>query len=329
MNNNIITEFEKLIEQEQYKLDNLEKPTISSNIRLSKLKNSLDIIKKYKKKIKQGEELDHIPGIGKGTIRRINEILDKGYLSEIKKNKADKYMKIIVELEKVFGIGRRVAYDLIKKYDVKSVKDLQDKYKKGKIELPRHIILGLKYYKEHEDVIPRAQIKQIDKYLQDMVKKIDKDLCIVICGSYRREKDYSKDIDILLTHKDVKTKAQMTKNNYLLKVVDKLKKEKFIIDDIDINYKVKYMGFIKYKNNPIRHLDILYIPYNSFAASLLHFTGPWELNKKMRSIAIMKGYKLNQYGLYDKKTKKLIKTPTEKDIFEKLGMEYLEPKYRV
>ena len=86
------------------------------------------------------------------------------------------------------------------------------------------------------------------------------------------------------------------------------------------------MGFCKYKDNPIRRIDIRFISYDSYYSALLYFTGSSNLNKKMRKIAKELGYKLSEYGL--EKNNKLIKINSEKDIFDKLNMEYLEPKFR-
>jgi DNA polymerase/3'-5' exonuclease PolX len=90
------------------------------------------------------------------------------------------------------------------------------------------------------------------------------------------------------------------------------------------------MGYCQYKENPVRRIDIRYIPFDSYAASLMYFTGNQSFNIKTRALAESLGYLLNEYGIYkligDKK--KRIKTETEKDIFDILGLEYLPPEKR-
>ena len=85
------------------------------------------------------------------------------------------------------------------------------------------------------------------------------------------------------------------------------------------------MGFCKYKNNPVRRIDIRMIGIESFFPALVYFTGSYELNQKMRKLAKEQGYKLNEYGLYDMNTNKKITILTEEMLFEKLGMNYIEP----
>jgi DNA polymerase/3'-5' exonuclease PolX len=117
--------------------------------------------------------------------------------------------------------------------------------------------------------------------------------------------------------------------NYLKKFVKQLTKEGVILDDLTFDdYETKYMGYAHLDNkHPTRRIDIYYTPYESYHPSLLHLTGSGNFNRKMRGLAIELGYKLNEYGLFQKKNGKLKRIPvsSEKDIFDKLGMEYVEP----
>jgi len=338
----IIDQFEKLISQIKYDIDHTSDKTKSmiNYYRLRQIKNSLAIIKTFNKVIKCGNQLKDIKGIGKGTIDRIDEILNTGRLSELKiDTKEQKYLKQIDELEQIFGIGRKTAYELITKHNINSIIELKRAFKNGKIDLPYKIVLGLKYHNVYEQQIPRAETNKINKLIGNTIKLIDKDLIHIICGSYRRKKPISNDIDVLITHKKIITKVQLLQeninNNYLHQLIEKLKEQNFIIDDIDKEYVIKYMGFCQLiynkKKYKVRRIDFMYVPYESYYTALLHFTGSGEFNRKMRELAIELGYKLNQYGLYkiDKNGKKIrIKINSEKCIFEKLGLEYLLPKQR-
>ena len=86
------------------------------------------------------------------------------------------------------------------------------------------------------------------------------------------------------------------------------------------------MGFAKYNDNPVRRIDIRFIPYDSFFSALLYFTGSAELNKKMRQVAKEMGYKLSEYGLF--KNDDALEINSEKDVFTLLKLPYLEPNER-
>ncbi|ARF11843.1 DNA polymerase family X protein [Klosneuvirus KNV1] len=335
-NEPIVTEFLKLIDQIKIQMDIAPstKDFVTNSFRLKQIINALKIIKTFPKEIKSGEDLGDFEGIGKGTISRINEIIETGKLSEIKVSKTnEKYSKYVEELQKIHGIGQVTAYNLVVKQGIKTIEDLKKAYNDGTIELNDVIVTGLKYHGVYQEKIPRDEVTEINKYLEKMAKKVDKQLTITICGSYRRQRPTSNDVDVLLTHPKIKTKLQLTTqdNNYLRKFVEVLKKNKFILDDLtDKDYEMKYMGYCQYNKNPVRRIDIRYIPYDSFAAAMLYFSGPAGFNVKMRSLAESLNYLLNEYGIYkligDKK--KRIKTTSEKDIFDILGMEYLTPEKR-
>lgn len=335
-NEPIVIEFLKLIDQIKIQMDIAPstKDFISNSFRLKQIINALKIIKSFSKEIKSSKDLDSIEGIGKGTKSRIDEILETGKLSEIKVFKSnEKYSKYVEELQKIHGIGHVTAYNLVVNQGIKTIEELKKAYNDGLIELNDIIITGLKYHDIYQEKIPRDEVTEINKYLEKMAKKVDKQLTIMICGSYRRLKPTSNDIDVLLTHPNIKTKLQLTTqdNNYLRKFVETLKKNKFILDDLtDKDYVMKYMGYCQYKKNPVRRIDIRYVPYESFAAASLYFTGNQQFNIKSRALAESMGFLLNEYGIYKLvgNKKKRIKTTTEKDIFDILGLEYLPPDKR-
>ena len=342
MNTLIISEFEKLVSfigEEIDKTQDLKKKT-ANQFRLRQIKNVLSILKKYPNQITLDnyDELKNISGIGKGSIDRIKEILENGKLSEIS-DYVDKFKdkrKIIEDLESVVGIGHVNALEFFNQ-GIKSVKDLIKKIKKGEIEVNDKIQLGLKYYGKFQGNIPRKEVTKVNKIFTDIINKINKKIndseqyIFEFCGSYRREKDTSGDIDVLISKK-----GSLDSNfNYLENIVKLLKEpikknnnEPLIIDDMtDKNIHTKYMGFCKYKENPPRRIDIRFIPYESYFPALLYFTGSAELNKQMRNIAKSKNLKLSEYGLFKENGEK-IKIESERDVFDALDMEYLLPRLR-
>jgi DNA polymerase/3'-5' exonuclease PolX len=152
-----------------------------------------------------------------------------------------------------------------------------------------------------------------------------------ICGSYRREKITSNDIDILISNKN--NYSNINHLNYfveLLKQPIKLNNNQpLLIDDLTSkNYKTKYMGFIKYKDNLIRRLDIRYVSWDSYYTALLYFTGSAEFNQKIRKNAHELGYKLSEYNLIKIDTNTKININSENDIFNILNINYISPKFR-
>lgn len=308
-----------------------QKTLTSNEFRIKALAHVIKTIQKHGAPITSPDDIKHYPRIGKGTLEKIKEILETGTLAEIKelRKKYQKFQKeeeVINELIEVVGIGKNTALDLIHKYKVESLDDLKRRFEKGEIELNEKIQIGLKYVGKFEGKIPRKEIDDIYKYIQDTLSKFD-NLTVTICGSYRRGLPTSNDIDVLLCDLDMLFMDQVKRSSLLKDVVAVLKKKKFIVDDIagdDIT--TKYMGFCKWKKSPFRRIDIRLVPVESFYTATAYFTGSYELNKIMRQKAKKMGLKLNEYGLYDGDV--AIDIGSEEALFAKLDMGYLAPEER-
>ena len=345
MNIVIIKEFEKLINFVQHQIDNSTniKDKTANGFRLRQNKTILLTITKYPDEITLDNlnEFSKLPGIGKKTIDRIKEILNTGKLEELKdfnnENKEDE--NIINELTSIIGIGRVKAVELIK-LGITSIKSLKQRIKKGEIELNEKIMLGIKYHGKFKGEIPRKEITLISGLIKSVINKLNRKLnedekyYFEICGSYRRGKNTSGDIDVLISKLGTVYEKEESVN-HLGKIIQLLKsdikknnEEPLIIDDMtDKNFETKYMGFCKYLDNPVRRIDIRFVPHDVYPSALLYFTGSAELNKKMRQMAKTMGYKLSEYGLTKEDGTK-VKINTEYDIFKILKIEYLEPKLR-
>jgi DNA polymerase/3'-5' exonuclease PolX len=329
MNDIIINQFKLLIKQILFDIDfSNDKQKLINSFRLNSIKNALKVIESVNFKITSSEQLKNYKNIGQGTLKRIDEILKTGKLQEVKiTEKQENYILLFEELEKIYGIGRKTAYDLFSKYNVKSINDLIYKIKSGQIvNLPKNILTGLKYYDKIKCNIPRETIDKILPFLKNELLSIDPHLLGTICGSYRRLKHTVNDIDFLIVHPKLVTEKDINKSkiNYLETFIKNLIKKKYIIasltrSDVKTTYRGIFKGYIR--------IDIRFIPYESFYSAYLYFTGSGDFNKKIRLHANHLGYTLSEYGLFDS-SDKMVKINSEKDIFNILGMEYLTPELR-
>jgi len=346
MNANIIEQFTLLVKQVNAEYLNAEvegdaKEMIRHRYRLQQLKKALNIIKKLDFEIEDVSDVKGFQGIGPGTMRRIKEILETGHLAELKeKYGSRKQQKIdsIQELTKVIGIGDKFAKKLVIDHKIMSVPDLKKAIKNKKISVNDKVKLGLKYYGVVKGNIPRVEIKDTEKMLKREAAEIDSELGVVICGSYRRGKPTSNDIDMLIYHpnvmtmKDIYVPKNTKKKSYLEMFVERLTELGYLVDHMtDKNYRMKYMGFFQYDSYEVRRLDIRLVPYPSLPCAMLYYTGPMELNTYMRKQAIKRHMLLNEYGLYkvgENEVRTAVKIRSEQEVFEKLGMDYLTPKQR-
>ncbi len=358
LNQNIINVFEKLIQEKQNEINSLKTAKDQNKSEIKKLtfkvinfRKGLNAIKEYPEEITKGEDIQHIKGIGKGIVTRINEILKEGTLAneiQQEENASLKYSQQ-EKLQKLTGIGPSKASDLHKKNitleiilnEMKKIKGDFSKIEEDNIlsNLTHHQLIGAKYFNDIEDRIPRDEIKNIRLKLNRLVKQVNKDFEVHICGSFRRKKLTSGDIDVLILHPEFSTQEEIdnTDDNILANIIEHLTNKKLLVDHLTEGGRTKYMGICKLNSRSKgRRIDIRFIPYESKAAAILYFTGSGNFNKYMRAEALKKGYTINEYGIF--KTKKVngkqikdnrIKVETEMDIFKVVEMEYLEPENRI
>lgn len=305
MNSLIISELNKLISTLLY-----EKPP-NFSFKVNSFKKTINLIKEIDYEINSAEQLKNVKGIGKGTIDRINEILKNGNLQENKNvEKKQKNISDFNKLQTITGIGPAKAKQLIDKKI--SFNDLIEKPSDSMLnELTHHQLIGVKYYHDLLKRIDSKIIYDIEQYLKKFDFKFN------ICGSYRRKKENSGDIDILI----------LEEKKTLKDIVKILTEDKFIIDNLTDDGKTKYMGICKTPKSHAMRIDIRLLPKQSYPFALLYFTGSKKTNTYMRNIAIKAGYKLSEYGLFDKKNT-FIPLESESAIFEFLHIPYLSPEKR-
>lgn len=277
---------------------------------------------------KELKELIALRGIGKGIAERIMELQKTNKVEEWEKIKKDPVVKSLAELASILGFGPAMARKL---YDlgIKNISDLKANLKniQTKQKLTSTQLIGIKYHAQLKKRIPREEVSKLKTYLNKQLKVTDKNAKITITGSYRRGKKDCGDVDVLLIDPDIKTAAQAKKSDLLKQFVNNLlsiEKERISIG------KTKYMGLFNWpiNTNKIVHVDIRFVPQESYIAALSYFTGSKENNLEMRRKAISLGYKLNEYGLYKSGQSKPIPLESEKDLYKKLEMKYKGPKSR-
>ena len=307
MNSKIISEFNKLISNLLY-----EKPP-NYSFKINSFRKFIDIVKSLDFEIKNIEQIKNIKGIGKGTLDRIKEILDNGNLEE-NKTKNDCSQNEFNKLQSITGIGPSKAKQLVENNI--TFDDLINNKNNILDNLTHHQKLGLKYYYDVLKPIEHETIIKVENYLNKFKFKFN------ICGSYRRKKNTSGDIDVLIQKED----------KSLQEIVDILTKKKFLVDHLTESGSTKYMGLCRIKNYHCMRIDIRLISKKSYPFALLYFTGSKKTNTFMRNQAIKLGFKLNEYSLINTDTSNNsdsnIYLNSEEEIFKFLKLDYNKPQNR-
>lgn len=267
---------------------------------------------------KQGglKALEEISGVGKGIAKAIEEYLKTGKIKNHQEMKKRTPIDLD-EMSRVEGMGPKKAKILYQKLKIKNLKDLEKAAKAHKIaplfgfgeKTEKNILEAIKFLKKSKgrfllgDIMPA--VKEVIEKLEKL-KQVDK---ISVAGSVRRMKETIGDVDILVTSKSPK------------KVMD------FFVSQPDV---VKVWGKGATKSS-IRmkdgfDMDLRVVPGKSYGSALQYFTGSKEHNIVTRKIAIRKGLKLNEYGIF--KGSKMIAGNIEKEVYKAIGLDWIPPEMR-
>ncbi|XP_013142721.1 PREDICTED: DNA polymerase beta-like isoform X1 [Papilio polytes] len=301
---------------------------VSRNIhKYNAYKKAAGVLAAQSRKIQSGEEAKKLDGIGDKISKKIDEYIQTGKLRKIENIHHDEKAQAISMLTRISGVGPVKAAELVKD-GIVTVEDL----KRSKHLLNHHQLLGLKYFEDFEKKIPRTEIKAIENKLKALVFDLDSNFTITICGSFRRGKPESGDIDVLATHPSLKLGETKQKHGetMLKRLVDYLKG--LVIDVISMG-DTKFMGVCRLSEDlPARRLDIRLIPCDQYHCAILYFTGSDVFNKTMRTHALEKGFTLNEYYLRPIGSTGVPGEPVpitcEEDIFDYIEYPYKKPEER-
>jgi DNA ligase (NAD+) len=275
----------------------------------------------YPNDILTPEQLKGQPGIGSTIMEKLKEYVETGTLRVLEREKTNP----INILGDIYGVGPKKAQELVD-LNVKSIDELRVRQNDLLNDIQK---VGLKYYEQIQERIPRTEIEEFDKLFKQVFDKADTDSKFEIVGSYRRGAQTSGDIDVIITSRtgDVYKKFvdNLIKTGIILEILSRGSSKTLVIAKLPT---------INGKERTARRIDFLYAPPDEFAFAILYFTGSKIFNTVMRQYGLNKGYTFNEHGIYrlenKKKGAKVEKEfKTEKDIFDFLGLQFKTPVERV
>jgi len=260
--------------------------------------------------------LDLIPGVGKAIAKHIEEILKTGDFKEHKQLKK-KIPVNITELTAIEGVGPQTVKVLYKKLKIRTIGDLEEAARRGEIKKLKDfgkkseekILIGIEFLKQSGGRFVLGFVLPEVRALEQKIKKFPEVKKVIIGGSVRRMKETIGDIDILVV------------SNKPTEVMDRFVR---LPEVAHVYGKGETKTNVKLKNG--LDADMRIVPLRSWGAALNYFTGSKAHNIHLRKIALKKGWKLNEYGLF--KGKKFIGGRTEEELYKKLGLHYIEPEMR-
>jgi len=260
--------------------------------------------------------LKEVPGIGESIAEHVEEIIKTGKFKKYE-SLLKEFPKNFIKLTEIPGMGPKTAMLLFKELKIDSAEKLEKAAKAGKLaKLPgfgekkqQNILAGLELKKKVKGRFLLSEATQYAEAIVSKLKKIKEVDQILPAGSLRRQKETIGDIDILVTSK----KPEAVMNAFVkLPQVDR------------ILAKGKTKSSVVLKND--LQCDLRVVDPKCFGAAAHYFTGSKQHNILIREMAIKKGLKISEYGVF--KGNKMIGGRTEEEVFRSVGLPYIPPEIR-
>ncbi|MCB9555684.1 MAG: DNA polymerase III [Deltaproteobacteria bacterium] len=262
--------------------------------------------------------LQEIPGIGKGTISRIEEILKTGSCADHQQLRSE-LPPGVLEMLQVPQMGPKTVKLVHQELGISSVDELEAAAHAGQLaELPRmgaksqtRLLNAIAAYRRRRGRCPLGQALPQAEALAALLRALPEAKRVDIAGSTRRAKETIGDIDLLVTGDEVAP------------IMDAFVGAPVVAELLlrgDTKCSVRLDSGLQ--------VDLRVIPAESYGAALHYFTGSQMHNIAIRDRAKRSGMRINEYGVFREPSGERLGGASEEEIFAAVGLPYIPPELR-
>jgi DNA polymerase (family X) len=257
-----------------------------------------------------------IPSVGKAIASKIEEYLKTGKMQHLEELKA----KVPINIDELYGIegmGPKTIKLFYDKLQIKNLADLEKAATEGKLKtLPgftekkeQDIFKQIEFFKRGKGRLIIGEVYPLVKQIEKRLQHIAGVKNAAAAGSIRRMKETIGDIDYLVAASDPE------------QVIDFFVKMPEVQEILGMG---RAKAFVKLASGI--DADLLVVPEESWGSALQYFTGSKEHSVQLRKIAISKGLRLNEWGVF--KGDKRVAGTTEEEVYKILGLQWVPPEMR-
>ena len=268
--------------------------------------------------LQEGEDLQTIPGIGEAIAKKTIELVNTGKLHVYEELKSQ-FPEGITTLLEIPGIGPKTANRLSTELGVKSVDDLEQAIKDGRVaglfrlgdKTADNILQQIQAMRRKDQRIPIGEALPVVDEVLGALRPLPGVKNLTAAGSLRRFRETVGDIDLMGTADNPEEVINAFVN---------LPQIREVLAKGPTKASVILPGGLQ--------ADLRMVEHDSFGSLLQYFTGSKQHNITLRTREQKKGLKLSEYGITDVKTDKLEKFATEEAFYRRLGLQYIPPEIR-
>jgi DNA polymerase (family 10) len=269
-------------------------------------------------------KLGEVRGIGEALCQKITTLVETGtlpYLEDLRKQ----IPTGLVAMLKLPGVGPKKVKTLYDQLGIDDFDKLREACEDGRVaklksfgeKTQANILQGIAFVGQVGQRVRIDEALPLAELMIGQVRKFPGVIRSAVCGSIRRRRESSKDIDLL-----VSTDGDPTP---IMDAFVKLPQVVQVTGQGDTKASV-VVAVGAGQDRVVLNSDLRVVTDEQFPFALHYFTGSKDHAVAMRSRAQQHGMRLNEYAL--KQGEKSIYCEDEAAIFKALGLEYIEPELR-
>ena len=262
------------------------------------------------------KRLREIKGIGEALSQKIEEYSKTGtmaYYEELTRAVPES----LLELMQIPNLGPKKIKVLYDELEITNIGELEYACKENRLihltgfgeKTQENVLKGIEFFKRHKGEFLFGDVYQEAERIRQRLSTIVDPICAEVCGSIRRRKEVVRDMDILVA---AENHEKITSFFVSMPEVDQV----LVTGETKTSVRMK-SGI---------EADLRVVTRQEFPYALVYFTGSKEHNVRLRGIAKKKGWKLNEYGIFDGDN--LVICKSEEEIYRALGLPYIPPELR-
>jgi len=267
-------------------------------------------------KIAQGFDPDSLPGIGEDLAGKIRELAATGRcrMLEALRRSVPAGLRELLALP---GIGPRRARALYEALDVRGLDGLRDALDRHRVrDVPRfgpkleeRLGKALAALAQHGKRVLASVAAPVARGLCDYLAALPGVTRVEVAGSYRRGRETVGDLDVVVcAPPGAGVDAALAKFDETATTLASGPTRSTVV----------------LRNG--MQVDVRVVPKESFGAALYYFTGSKAHNIRLRGIALSRGLKINEYGVF--RGRKRIAGESERSVLAAVGLPYIPPELR-
>ncbi|XP_037829328.1 DNA nucleotidylexotransferase [Kryptolebias marmoratus] len=328
---------------ENYEFSEMEGPCLA-------FRRAASVLKSLPSAVESLRAAQDLPCLGEHTKAVMEEILRCGRSFEVEKILSDERFQTLKLFTSVFGVGPKTA----EKWHRRGLRSFSEVLAEPSIHLNRMQQSGFLHYGDISRAVSKAEARAVGNIIDEAVRAITPDAMLTLTGGFRRGKEFGHDVDLIVTAAE-----PGREQNLLSEIIDSLKKQGILLfceyqaSTFDttklpshrfeaMDHFAKCFLILRLEGSRVDEglhsaegdsrnwravrVDLVSPPADHFAFTLLGWTGSRQFERDLRRFArLERRMLLDNHALFDKTKKEFLTATTEKDIFDHLGLEYIEP----